>query len=208
MTCLEAKQESSKFYFSKVLLDSGGTRTSIARSSIPSSCKIFKKNEPYVAFTSAGLTNHHDFVLFDQVFLPEFTRTRWLGELELVVFDDHGKSAYDIILGRDLLEHAGLDVMFSSKRVSWDEFSIPFHPRLQPVSIDAQEYPDIIKKAAQDSFHAMSSIKASDYDTKTTGADIAAQQSHLEPEHRTALAAMLAKHDAMFNRVLGKYPDG
>jgi hypothetical protein len=147
-------------------------------------------------------------VRFDQVFLPEFTRTRWLGEIELVVFDDHGKSAYDIIIGRDIMEPAGLDVMFSTKSVSWDEFSIPFHPRLQPVTIETKEYPDIIKKAAQDSYHALPSIKPSDYDTQTTGADIAAQQSHLEPEHRTALAAMLAKHDAMFNRVLGKYPDG
>jgi hypothetical protein len=31
---------------------------------------------------------------------------------------------------------------------------------------------------------------------------------HLIPRHRTALAAMLAKHDEMFNHVLGKYPDG
>jgi hypothetical protein len=76
MICLEAKQDSSKFYFSKVLLDSGGSRTSIARSSIPSSCKIYRKKDPYIAFTSAGLTNHHEeFVRFDQVFLPEFTRT-------------------------------------------------------------------------------------------------------------------------------------
>jgi hypothetical protein len=51
-------------------------------------------------------------VHFNQVFLLEFTYTCWLGELELVVLDDHGKSAYDIILGHDLLEHAGLDVIF------------------------------------------------------------------------------------------------
>jgi hypothetical protein len=108
------------------------------------------------------------------------------------------------------MEPAGLDVMFTTKSVSWDEFSIPFHPRLQPVTIETKEYPDIIKKAAQDSYHALSTIKPSDYDTQTTGANITAQQSHLEPEHRTepALAAMLAKHDIIFNRVLGKYPDG
>jgi hypothetical protein len=46
------------------------------------------------------------------------------------------------------------------------------------------------------------------YDTKTTGQDIANQQEHLFPQHRTALAAMLAKHDARYNCVLGKYPDG
>jgi hypothetical protein len=32
-------------------------------------------------------------------------------------------------------------------------------------------------------------------------------QTHLILLHRTALAAMLAKHDEMFNFVLGKYPD-
>jgi hypothetical protein len=66
MTCLKAKQESSKFYFSKVLLDSCGSRMSNAYPSIPSSCKIYHKEETsYIAFTSASLTNHHEFVHFD-----------------------------------------------------------------------------------------------------------------------------------------------
>jgi hypothetical protein len=46
MTCLEAKQESSNFYFSKFLLDSVGIWTIIAHSSIPSSFNIFKKMSP------------------------------------------------------------------------------------------------------------------------------------------------------------------
>jgi hypothetical protein len=44
-----------------------------------------KSQEPYITFTSAGLTKHHEYVCFDQVFLPEFTGTCWLGEVELAV---------------------------------------------------------------------------------------------------------------------------
>jgi hypothetical protein len=47
--------------------------------------------------------------------LPEFSRHRWIEDVELVVMEDQGNSAYDIILGCDYLEKLGMDVKFSSK---------------------------------------------------------------------------------------------
>ena len=208
MTFAEAKQEVKTFHLSKVLADSGGTRSSIARSSIPNDCKIYRKDKPFSAVTSAGTMDHYDFVQFDKLFLPEFCRSRWIEDVEFVVFEDNGHSAYNAILGRDVLEKAGIDVKFSSKEVIWDEYTIPFHPRLQPVRPPMQDDPPSISNVFEDNFASSETLKPSDYNVKTTGKDIAEHQTHLGPQHRTALAAMLAKHDAMFNRVLGKYPDG
>jgi hypothetical protein len=52
-----------------------------------------------------------------------------LEDIERIVFDDNGHSAtYDAILGRDVLDRAGIDVKFSLKEILvWDENSIPFH---------------------------------------------------------------------------------
>jgi Reverse transcriptase (RNA-dependent DNA polymerase). len=66
----------------------------------------------------------------------------------------------------------------------------------------------MVSQIFDDCFVSSETLKPSDYDVKTTGKDITEQQTHLSPEHRTALAAMLAKHDQIFNQVLGKYPDG
>jgi Reverse transcriptase (RNA-dependent DNA polymerase). len=208
MTFAETKQQNQTFHLSKVLADSGGTRSSIARSSIPNGCKICRKEKPFSAITSAGAMDHFEFVHFDKLFLPEFSRSRWIEDVEFVVFDDNGHSAYNAILGRDILEKAGIDVKFSSKEVTWDEHTIPFHPRLQPICPSKPDDPLSVLNVFEDSFASSESLKPSDYNVKTTGKDIAEQQTHLIPQHRTALAAMLAKHDEMFNRVLGKYPDG
>lgn len=102
MTFAEAKQGNKTFHFSKVLSDSGGTRSSIARSSIPVDCRIHSKDKPFSAVTAAGTMDHYEFVHIDQLFLPEFCRSRWIDDVEFVVFEDNSHSAYNAILGRDI----------------------------------------------------------------------------------------------------------
>jgi hypothetical protein len=58
MTFMETKQGAKTFHFAKVLADSGGTRSSIARSSIPADCQIRSKDKPLSAVTSAGTMDH------------------------------------------------------------------------------------------------------------------------------------------------------
>jgi hypothetical protein len=84
------------------------------------------------------------------------------------------------------------------------------HVKPKPSSLIVPSFinPPLISKILDDSFSSLATLKPSNYNVKTTGKDIAEQQTHLSPEHCTALAAMLAKHDEMFNHVLGQYPDG
>jgi hypothetical protein len=49
-------------------------------------------------------------------------------DMEFVVFQDNWHSACNPILGRDVLEKAGIDVKFCSKEVTWDENTIHFYP--------------------------------------------------------------------------------
>jgi hypothetical protein len=129
MTFLETKQGIKPFYLDKVLMDLGGTRSSIACSTIPVDCQIHCIDKPFSAVTSAGTNmDHFEFIHFDKLFLPEFCHSQWIEDVEFVVFEDNGHSAYTAILGRDILEKAGIDVKFSTKEVTWDEHTTPFHP--------------------------------------------------------------------------------
>jgi hypothetical protein len=200
MTIVEGHQGDRVFAFSKVLFDSGGSRCGIFRSSIPKGCKVVRQKEPFSTVTSSGVCYHYDVVKLPKLVLPEFTRSRWIENVEFIVFDNHGHSAYDMIIGRDVLEQAGIDVKFSSKEISWDEYSVPFHRRSQPVILSSSD-PIAVQKQFAESFMSVNTSSKK----RTDGKDIAQNQTHLEPQHRTALAAMLAKHEAMYNRSLGEY---
>jgi hypothetical protein len=143
MTFAETKQQNKPFHLSKVLADSGGNRSSIARSSFQNCFKVCLKDKLFSAITLAGaMDQYFKFVHFDKVFLPKYCCSHWIKDVEFMVFDDNGHLAYNAILGRDTLEKASIDVKFSSKEVTWDEDTIPFHPtRMQPICPSMPEDP-------------------------------------------------------------------
>jgi len=52
---------------------------------------------------------------------------RKLIEWDCHVLDTLGMN-YDMIIGRDLLEFAGIDIRFSTHEIEWGEASMPFKP--------------------------------------------------------------------------------
>jgi hypothetical protein len=66
------------------------------------------------------------------------------------------------------------------------------------------DHPTISK--ADDALMSVS-IKPSDYSSLTSSEEIAEKQYHLPPEHKSALAAMLHKHQELFGHTLGKFPN-
>jgi hypothetical protein len=99
-----------------------------------------------------------------------------------------------------------MDVKFSSKEVEWNDRTIPFCPRSTSIQTKFLENTSPVVSLADDALMSID-IKPSDYHTQTTPEQIADKQLHLPPVHRTALAALLHKHQELFSRTLGKYPN-
>jgi hypothetical protein len=202
---VEVRTGTQRHVFSNALLDSGGSRSLIARSKIPSYVKTTTSKQGYAAVGSAGTRIHRESVKFDSICFPEFETDTWIVNREFFVFEDEGHSAYDLIIGRDILKPIGMEMSFKDEVIRWQDIAMPFTARGK---VPESPEPISLCKAIEEAYFVgdKSKLKESDYDTKTTGTEIAAQQEHLSEEERLALAAVLNKFNPMFNQVLGKYP--
>ena len=108
--------------------------------------------------------------------------------------------AYDMIIGRDLLEFLGIDIKFSTKTVEWDSAVMPFkdvddiaeafHVDEPPQVVDAS---DRLKRIL---------------DAKYEAADLEAvcrSQDQLNDEERQMLLQLLTKYKHLFDGTLGKW---
>ena len=191
--------------FNKALLDSGGSRSLIARSRIPVQIKPSLSKNPFPAVGTSGTRTHKESIIFDRLSFPDFEMPSWLSEVECFVFDDDGHSSYDLILGRDILKPIGMEMNFASEEINWQNVTRPFTQRGKIPTIPQ---PEAIRKA-EDSFFSKKSelqMKSSDYDTRTSGNEIAQQQLHLSEDQRKEMATVLNEFNDMFNQTLGVYP--
>ena len=202
--CVEVKYENANYRFQTALLDSGGSRSLIARSKIPSHMSPRISKKPYPALGTAGTQTHQESIIFDRICFPNFNMETWITDVEFFVFEDEGHSVYDLIIGRDVLKPLGLELNFAKEEIRWMNDTLPFTPRGKiPLPPD----PSAIIEAIEEAYFSTptKTLKASDYDTKTTGSEIAEQQSHLTKEQQKQLGSVLNEFNEMFNRVLGSY---
>ena len=195
-SCIVEGRQGGTIYTGSALLDTGGSKSLIARSRIPSNIKITRLERKYKAVSAGGLVDHIDVVTFDRMCFPQFEMEVWRANVEFIVFDDHGHSYYDVIVGRDLLDPLGFEFSFVNKTVTWLNETIPFVARGKKPNIpDPDRICNIIS----------SFMTESDYNTLTTGKEIAQQQEHLSKEERDLLGITLDEFNPMFNQVLGEY---
>ena len=185
-------------YTGKALLDTGGSKSLIAKSRIPNNIKITKLDQEYQAVSAGGPVSHEEYVTFDKVCFPQFDVDVWRSNVEFIVFEDNGHSSYDLIIGRDVLQPLGFEFSFSKQTVTWMNATIPFGSRDKKPNIPEGE----LTAEAIENF-----LAESDYDTKTSGHEVAQMQKHLTKEQRDLLSMTLAEFDPMFNQVLGVYED-
>ena len=102
------------------------------------------------------------------------------------------------------MEPLGISFDFSTKTVSWQGVTIPYRVRnAKPVIPD----PEVVNQAVESYSTNSPKFKESDYNTKTTGNEIAATQEHLSIGQRRILSSVLEEFNPMFNRTLGYYPE-
>ena len=105
----------------------------------------------------------------------------------------------DMILGRDFLEITGIDILFSSKTVVWDEHETSFKPH-DANSEDHYhiEEPDVVLQASERVKRIL--------DAKYQKADldsIVEEHSHLSTEEREMLLILLKRYGSLFDGTLG-----
>ena len=190
-------RQGDTIFIGQALLDSGGSKSLIAKSRIPKYVKVTTLSKKYKAVSAGGPVTHVELVKFDRICFPQFEMEVWRADAEFIVFEDHGHSSYDLVIGRDILQPLGFEFSFADQTVRWMNVTIPFVPREQKPNIpDSERIHQVISSFMQES----------DYNTSTTGDDIAQEQVHLPKEERNLLGLTLGEFNPMFNQVLGCYP--
>ena len=146
----------------------------------------------------------------EDVRLPEFDRNRSIEEKRALVFDGHCR--YDVILGSDFLEKAGIDIKYTSKTVEWLGLSIPLRDPHRLSDDDYNAMQATYQIDIEDEFMGeetldvfVNEILDAKYD-KIDIKDVITQQTHLTETQRESLYKVLSKHSKLFDGTLGVYP--
>ena len=107
----------------RVLCDSGSTKTLIKRSVLPKHAKPTKTKTKRFN-TLAGNMNTSEVVTMRDVRLLEFNKNRSIEEHKALVFDQEN-CRYDVILGADFLNKAGMVIDYLEKNFKWFGDVIP-----------------------------------------------------------------------------------
>ena len=200
----------------RVLFDSGSTGTLIHSRCLPSGAVPALSAQQRITTTASGSFDTSRSVVLQDIRLPEFTNHSVIDGVEARVFD--ADSRFDLILGRDFLTNAGLDVCFSDNTVKWFGRSIDLKPndyfnsttyfndvnamsnRVQDELESEDDVPDIGFEC-----FAASPILERKYQ-KVTATEVASKQEHLSESERTKLEDMLSNFEEVFDGKLGCYP--
>ena len=192
---LNVRRGKPKLVTLRALLDSGGSGTLISERFAKKLKRV--KIEPSEWSTPAGTLTTNTMVKA-KFLMPEFHDNRLL-EWKIHVTPNMG--AYDMIIGRDILEDLGIDVRFSTQSMEWDGVEIPFKDF---ESKELQMFHIQDSAAVEDSVDRVKGILDNDYH-KATLEEVARMQSHLSEDDREALLSLLEKYEELFDGTLGRW---
>ena len=109
-----------------VLFDSGSTGTLIHSRCIPPGAVPSLSKKKRITTTASGSFVTSRSVILKDMRLPEFTNHSVIDAVEARIFD--ADCQFGLILGRDFLQTAGIDVCFSDNMVKWLGHSIDQKP--------------------------------------------------------------------------------
>jgi len=122
------------------LLVSGGTKSLIPLSRLPKSLTKHQSPQPYSALLSSAVHQHHEYITLSKIRFPQFSTNIWLKNVELIIFDDSKHCAYDIILGRNIIQEFGFIINFAKNETSCLNVTLPFlqrntKPSTEPITV-------------------------------------------------------------------------
>jgi hypothetical protein len=88
-----------------------------------------------------------------QFTLPDFHQGKDISWTMFVDESDTKLNTYDMIIGRDLLHELGIDLLFSTREMKWDQGTVPMRDPAQPQDCDTLKN-EIFSMHDQDSTEA------------------------------------------------------
>ena len=180
----------------KALLDSGASE-SLVTEKFARKLRKKRTSKSTVWATPAG-----DLTTTSKV-KAQFTMPE-LQEKQLVEWSLHvtkNMGAYDMIIGRDILEFLGIDILFSEKVVTWNGSELPFKP---PDATAKSDYHVAESMAISSSTDRIKEILDAKYEAADL-AEICRLQQHLSSDEQAELQALLEKYDWLFDGTLGTW---
>ena len=193
---MKQRRKSKEVFTLKCLLDTGATGTIIQSKYV----KHLKRHKcaPTKWSTQNGtfITNSKAKIEF---LLPELNDQRLVNTY---VHDTNNPMSYDMIMGQDLMQELGIDVINSTKTVRWDDQEISQRPHNTTI----EEMMNMIKDppAVEAETKRISDILDAKYqpaDLKEVVKDI----PDISKEDRQEIFKLLKKYEILFNGQLGKW---
>ena len=183
----------------RALFDSGGSATMIHQRCLPRGCEPTILTNQITSNTIAGNFVSKKSVFLKEITLPEFDRNKKIDGQGAFVFG--GDCNYDVILGRDFLMNAGIDIRFADNKIQWMNLTVDMkgNENAEIVHTGQDDVPDITKD------NYVATILDAKYDGATPE-EVAEQQKHLTPAQREDVRKLVAKYPKLFSNELRLYP--
>lgn len=180
----------------KALLDTGASSTLIKKDLIPQ--KLLKADSQMVKWTTAAgnfKTNYKVEITFN---MPELSKSKIYTWQTHVL--NHGMlSNYDIILGRDFMQEAGIKIDFETNQLSNEDGELPLRePSTKEIYLLSEE-----PQKVQEAQNRFDRIIAANYE-KADLKQIVSKAEHLTSEMKQQLYRLLKKFETLFDGTLGK----
>ena len=219
------KEGSKEYRTYRGLIDTGSS-SSLMNVAIARDNGIKKFNRSEIKWnTQAGQFKTHGSQIVNALKLPQFSTHRTFSS-NFHMFEKKQDGRYDLILGRDILQSIGLDILNSDKKFEWNGILVDMVPRGQMVqgvesshqklqgesgakgiayrvkdnlTVKVNPYSPGIKEN-----YVQSKILDANYE-KIPLEDVVAEQSHLSEKERQLLLSQLRKNISVLECKRGKW---
>ena len=181
----------------KALLDSGGSESLITAKYVQKLRIKSTKGENQVWSTPGGTLTTKSKVT-GQFTLPE------LQDRKIISWDLHvteSLGAYDMIIGRDMLNFLGIDIRFSDMTVQWEGAVMPFK---NPDASEIEAFHIKEDPVTTQTSNRLKRILDAKYDAADLD-EVCNEQEHLSQEEQRKLHTLLNKYAPLFDGTLGKW---
>ena len=198
------RKEKIKTLRMRILLDSGCGATLVNKNFINQNKITKEKETKWVTKAGKFSTSRKCEIDFT---LPAFHNKKKISWNCYVDESDNTKGNYDMIIGRDILHELGIDLLFSTAEMTWDNVTIP----MQPITKLTEDWADQIENEimfSQDPATTDAERIQSIIDAKYTAANlegIAKDCKLLTKEEQKELLALLEKFNHLFDGQLGTW---
>ena len=189
----------------RVLIDTGCSKTLIKKEHVPNGLESAKKAKPISWSTNGGtFVTRHEVQL--TIILPEFSSSmevQWA-----CAIDENPDSTYDMILGRDIQSALKMDICFSTGTLVWNEMTIPMRTGQQRTKEELNAYLDhVIETSSEpdmirEQLYEATKILDANY-KKADLEQVVKDLSHLTEEQKSQMRTILYRYESLFEGRLG-----